>query len=91
MQSITFSRSQLGFLEERFAGKRYRQMSVHQDSGGDSISYFCPPADRRLSEFENCVMMTLADVEALIVESDAVIGDPVTFAGAFNPPYTSKL
>lgn len=66
---LLLNRKQLGALERFFGGYRDRQVSVYQEVGSDRATFFAGSYCFRVNHIG--VELSLADVEALIVEIDA--------------------
>lgn len=69
MASITMNREQAGALERFFGGYRDRLVLVAQQPNGKGISFLY--RQRPFAWACVCAVVSLADVEALIVEADA--------------------
>lgn len=80
---ITMNRLQVGALERFFGGYRDRLVSVAQEPGDDRTN-FC--TDTTPLSGHVCAVLTLEDVESLIVAADAK-GGPIIIYGGYLESY----
>lgn len=76
-KQVVLTRDQLGALERFFGGCRDRVVAVYQQPGSDRMTMCAGPLAPPAGEIG--VALSLAEVEALIVEHDAT-GAPIRLA-----------